>query len=247
MKRFSLVLLGVIGISYAAQAGFVPDFIAQQCGGSEIKFKLTDHRGSWVVLNFLLPGDNPTGRDLYSDYEQRLDELIYGHNIKPVFFKPGEKSEIANWWESLDSNRIPVLQDPNGKLSRALKIPYGLKSGDQITLYPTTLLLDPEGNEVFRKVGKSIEERIGVEELLREWEPLDEKYSNRMAETDGEVSEEDWIQTESGLKYVDLKEGQGPAVKRGNLLTVQYTGSLENGKKFDSSLDRDEPFTFPYG
>jgi peptidylprolyl isomerase len=51
----------------------------------------------------------------------------------------------------------------------------------------------------------------------------------------------------SGLKYVDLKEGTGATARRESFVTVHYTGWLENGKKFDSSLDRKQPFSFPLG
>jgi len=59
---------------------------------------------------------------------------------------------------------------------------------------------------------------------------------------DGEV-----VTTKSGLKYVDHKKGDGPAAKKGDTVVVHYTGWLTNGKKFDSSLDRKEPFEFPLG
>jgi len=54
-----------------------------------------------------------------------------------------------------------------------------------------------------------------------------------------------------GLKYTDIKIGDGAAAKAGNKVTVNYTGWLyENGvkgKKFDSSLDRNQPFQFTLG
>src|SRR5205807_5661984 len=56
---------------------------------------------------------------------------------------------------------------------------------------------------------------------------------------DGEV-----VTTKSGLKYVDHKKGDGPAAKKGDTVVVHYTGWLTNGKKFDSSVDRKEPFSF---
>ena len=55
------------------------------------------------------------------------------------------------------------------------------------------------------------------------------------------------ITTKSGLKYQDLKEGTGPEAKKGDMVTVHYTGWLKNGKKFDSSLDRKMPFSFKLG
>ena len=55
------------------------------------------------------------------------------------------------------------------------------------------------------------------------------------------------ITTNSGLKYEDLQEGTGTEAKAGDNVQVHYTGWLTDGTKFDSSLDRKEPFEFPLG
>ncbi len=52
---------------------------------------------------------------------------------------------------------------------------------------------------------------------------------------------------ESGLKYMDVEVGAGPVAVSGKEVTVHYTGTFANGKKFDSSVDRGEPFTFKLG
>jgi FKBP-type peptidyl-prolyl cis-trans isomerase len=53
--------------------------------------------------------------------------------------------------------------------------------------------------------------------------------------------------TPSGLKYWDVKAGTGDKAIGGMDVTVHYTGWLTNGQKFDSSVDRGEPFTFRLG
>jgi FKBP-type peptidyl-prolyl cis-trans isomerase len=53
--------------------------------------------------------------------------------------------------------------------------------------------------------------------------------------------------TPSGLKYWDLKKGSGAVAKKGDTVKVHYTGWLTDGKKFDSSVDRGEPFAFKLG
>lgn len=55
------------------------------------------------------------------------------------------------------------------------------------------------------------------------------------------------VTTPSGLKYADLVVGTGPMPKVGNTVTVHYTGWLTNGKKFDSSIDGNQPFNFVLG
>lgn len=57
----------------------------------------------------------------------------------------------------------------------------------------------------------------------------------------------DMITTGSGLQYQDLVVGSGPAVKAGDMVSVHYTGWLEDGTKFDSSVDRNQPFDFNVG
>jgi FKBP-type peptidyl-prolyl cis-trans isomerase len=55
------------------------------------------------------------------------------------------------------------------------------------------------------------------------------------------------ITTASGLQYEDTRAGAGPAARAGDQVTVHYTGWLTDGRKFDSSRDRGQPFAFGLG
>jgi peptidylprolyl isomerase len=55
------------------------------------------------------------------------------------------------------------------------------------------------------------------------------------------------VTTPSGLQYNVLKKGTGATPKTGDKVFVHYTGTLENGTKFDSSRDRNQPFSFILG
>lgn len=53
--------------------------------------------------------------------------------------------------------------------------------------------------------------------------------------------------TASGLIIEERLTGSGPAAKSGDTVSVHYTGTLTDGTKFDSSVDRNEPFRFSLG
>lgn len=55
------------------------------------------------------------------------------------------------------------------------------------------------------------------------------------------------ITTSSGLQYIDQVVGTDETAKAGQTVSVHYTGWLTNGKKFDSSVDRGQPFSFRLG
>jgi len=61
------------------------------------------------------------------------------------------------------------------------------------------------------------------------------------------MSDANVVTTPSGLKYIELKEGTGATPQPGQKVVVHYTGTLEDGTKFDSSRDRNSPFDFNIG
>lgn len=79
--------------------------------------------------------------------------------------------------------------------------------------------------------------------LVMEVELTDAKEPVTMTQ----VPEEDYTTTDSGLKYYDIVEGDGETPQAGQTVEVNYTGWLQDGTKFDSSVERGQPFSFVLG
>jgi len=78
------------------------------------------------------------------------------------------------------------------------------------------------------------EKTLGGEQVMSDEQMIKEMWPNA-------------VKTASGLMYVVNKEGQGAKPAKGNLVKAHYNGTLINGKKFDSSIDRGQPFEFRVG
>jgi len=55
------------------------------------------------------------------------------------------------------------------------------------------------------------------------------------------------MKTTSGLEYIEVEAGTGTQAEAGKTVAVHYTGKLQDGKVFDSSISRGEPIEFPLG
>ena len=77
--------------------------------------------------------------------------------------------------------------------------------------------------------------------------PATTQSTNLQQETTIAMDLSQAVTTASGLKYIVVKEGDGATPQKGNNVTVHYTGTLEDGTKFDSSRDRNSPFSFKIG
>jgi peptidylprolyl isomerase len=82
----------------------------------------------------------------------------------------------------------------------------------------------------------------------------DTSVTEQSVETTAEMTQEssspvssDTLTTSSGLKYIILKNGNGEFPKPGQTVSVHYTGTLTDGSKFDSSVDRGQPLSFVLG
>ncbi len=81
----------------------------------------------------------------------------------------------------------------------------------------------------------------------KQQEKKEEKLEQMAQDDPLDYDDKDVVKTQSGLKYIDLKVGDGQTAKEGDTVAVHYTGWLTDRKKFDSSKDRNVPFRFPLG
>ncbi len=104
----------------------------------------------------------------------------------------------------------------------------------------------------FKTFGQEVEVDAGgrnsvLVRLEREAQPASLPKPSGLTTGPLQKDEPKTVTTDSGLKYQDLKVGDGAAAKEGDTVVVHYAGWLTNGKKFDSSLDRKEPFELKLG
>ena len=227
----------------------IPDFIAGRIGAESETFQYSKDADSWVVLDFLAPGNLESDAVHYREYGAKKESLEGANGLSMVFLKPGDKESLSAWVQALPETVWPVYRDTSGRLARALGIPIGEFEG-KFGAYPTQILVAPGGEEVWRRVGKDAADRITPETLVEEFKKAKANWEAQQVEKEDfvesreKMDSEEIVTTESGLKYIDLKVGTGPSPRPDQTVRVHYTGWLTDGTKFDSSVDRGQPAEF---
>jgi peptidylprolyl isomerase len=90
-------------------------------------------------------------------------------------------------------------------------------------------------------------ESLNTSPSIEQIAPQSNPTERLIAMTNSARADSDYVTTPSGLKYRDITAGTGESPKNGQTVKVHYTGTLEDGTKFDSSRDRGQPFDFPIG
>jgi thioredoxin-dependent peroxiredoxin len=88
--------------------------------------------------------------------------------VRQVFIKPDSEEDAKKWASSLPATGsfpLSIYRDPDAQLAKQFEIPDGYQFHGQTVHYPALVLLDPNGKEVFRYVGKSNRDRFGVTQL----------------------------------------------------------------------------------
>ncbi|HAM09389.1 MAG: hypothetical protein A2X05_06955 [Bacteroidetes bacterium GWE2_41_25] len=129
------------------------------------EFILNNEKGKFITLHFLLKTECPFCLRHTQEYFSRAGTLP---NVLQVFIKPDTEADIKAWSGKLPADeliRFPIYRDPEANLARQFNIPFGYVFHNQVVHYPATVLLGPDGNEVFRYVGKDNSDRLSFDQL----------------------------------------------------------------------------------
>ena len=139
-------------------------------------FELSEQKGKIVVLHFLLKTECP----YCLQYTQKYAALAEKNpDVVHVFLKPDSDDEINTWAGNLNKkglrNLPQIYRDVDAELAETFKIPDGYKFHGQNVHYPAMIILDGEGKELFRYVGKSNGDRMSTEDFEAKLVALKEK------------------------------------------------------------------------
>lgn len=156
----ALVSAGVTGVHAAVPADFTLKAV-----GADKEFKLSETKGKFVALHFLLKTECPICIRHTNDYFLRADEVP---GVEHVFIKPDDEGDITKWARSLEaatSAGLVIYRDPDAALAGQAGIPGGYKFHGEEVHYPALIILDGDGKEVFRHVGKSNADRYKFDDF----------------------------------------------------------------------------------
>jgi peroxiredoxin len=129
-------------------------------------FTRSDAKGQVVVLHFLLKTECPFCLRHVGSYAAAADRR---KDVVHVFLKPDSAEEIKQWAGRLDPKdgaRVPrIYRDPDAELAKAFDIPDGYQFHGESVHYPATVVLDENGRELFRHVGKDNSDRLSYQDF----------------------------------------------------------------------------------
>lgn len=165
------VALALLGAPASTPAAPVADFTLPAADGGK-PFVLTEHRGHYVALHFLLKTECPFCLGHVQEYGRKAALLP---DVVQVFIKPDDETALKDWAAKLPPNlkgKIALHRDPEAALAKKLGIPDGYAFHGESVHYPALVLIDPQGSEVFRYVGKSNADRFKFDQLATKLDEL---------------------------------------------------------------------------
>ncbi|RZJ33152.1 MAG: peptidylprolyl isomerase [Flavobacterium sp.] len=237
-----------VKLTHDLTPGTVGNFVALAEGNLENKAKpqgkpyydgLTFHR---VIADFMVQGGDPNGTGSGGPGYQFDDEFhpSLRHDTPGVLSmaNAGPGSNGSQFF--ITHVATPWLDDKHtvfGNVIEGQDIVDAIKQGDKI-----------EKLEIVR-VGEEAQKWNAVE-AFRTFEGSRAKREEaEKAASEAKLEElgAGFEKTDSGLRYKIIQKGNGKKAENGRVVSVHYSGSLENGKTFDSSYTRKKPIEFPLG
>ena len=171
----SLVALILVTALVSAAVANPADFSVSPVA---VPFRLSDARGKYVAVHFLLKTECPVCLRHVHAYATRGPAEL--PDVVQVFLKPDADAEIAAWAGKLPPTNGPrptIYCDPDAQLAKAFGIPGGYRFHGQVVHYPALVLIGPDGKEVFRHVGKDNADRFSFDALKAKVADLKSKAS----------------------------------------------------------------------
>lgn len=174
IKRIFSLILFMLALSSRLMAQ-TPANIRLSSATDDRQFVLSKEKGKFVAMHFLLKTECPFCIRHTQEYFSKAKTL---KNVVQVFIKPDSELEIRSWSAKLaakDLKNFPIYRDPDARLAKQMNIPDGYKFHDQIVHYPATILIGPNGKEVYRYVGKNNSDRLSFDQLSVKVKELSKK------------------------------------------------------------------------
>jgi len=199
-----------------------------------------------VIANFMIQGGDPQGTGAGGPGYSFADE--FDDNLKHV--GPGVLS-MANAGPGTNGSQFfithvatPWLDGKHsvfGHVVEGQEVVNAIQQGD-VMQHISIVRIGAEAEKFNAAAVFEYEQQHAAEKLAKKEEERKKKESEVLAKiTKGAKT------TASGLKYVIKKQGKGATAKAGQTITCHYTLTLPDGRKLDSSFDRNEPFKFQVG
>lgn len=214
----AITFASVAGTPLTAHAG-TTDFTLKS---GDKPFKLSDARGKYVALHFLLKTECPY---CLRHVQQYVNDGPRVAGVEHVFLKPDSEDDIREFASHLpksDAPPVTIYRDADSKLARMYKVPNGYAFHGTTTTYPALILLGPDGKEVFRYVGKSNSDRLSFD-----------KFAAKMAE----------LTRNDALKEYNVKDGK-PAMQGYDPVAYHESGSAVQGRNEIASIYRGVTYNF---
>lgn len=175
LRSFGLILsiLLLPGISTAQN----PVDLELQSATDTSHFILSKVEENFVALHFLLKTECPRCLRHTNDFITRSKELP---EVRQIFLKPDSDQDIAAWAEKLipaEEDKYPIYRDPEAQLAKQFNVSFGYHFHGQIVHYPAFILLDKNGKEIFRYVGKDNADRFSFDQLIAKMEEISDAKS----------------------------------------------------------------------